>query len=167
MIYFITGGARSGKSSYAQKLALQLSNEPLYIATSRIWDEDHGKRIARHKKDRDSRFTLIEEEKYISRLNIENKTTIIDCITLWLVNFFSDNKSNIEKTLEEVKIELKQIFAKDCSLIIVSNEIGMGVHAANETARKFTDLHGWTNQFIAENADKVFLMISGIPLEIK
>jgi adenosylcobinamide kinase/adenosylcobinamide-phosphate guanylyltransferase len=167
MIYFITGGARSGKSSYAQKLALRFSNEPVYIATSRVWDEDHKKRIDKHKEDRDSRFTLFEEEKYINQLKIENKTVVIDCITLWLVNFLSDNKYDFKKTLDETKTELKKIFQKDCSLIIVSNEIGMGVHAETETARKFTDLQGWINQFIAENAEEVFLMVSGIPLKIK
>ena len=167
MIYFITGGARSGKSSYAQKLALQLSNEPIYIATSRVWDEDHKKRIDKHQEDRDSRFTLFEEEKYISQLKIEKKTAVIDCITLWLVNFLSDNKYDFKKTLDETKTELKKIFQKDCSLIIVSNEIGMGVHAESETARKFTDLQGWVNQYIVENAEEVFLMVSGIPLKIK
>jgi adenosylcobinamide kinase / adenosylcobinamide-phosphate guanylyltransferase len=167
MIHFITGGARSGKSSYAQKLALRLSNEPVYIATSRMWDEDHKKRINRHKEDRDSRFILFEEEKYISRLKIENRTVVVDCITLWLVNFLSDNKYDFKKTLEETKSELKKIFQIDCSLIIVSNEIGMGVHAESEMARKFTDLQGWINQFIAENAGQVFLMVSGIPLKIK
>jgi adenosylcobinamide kinase/adenosylcobinamide-phosphate guanylyltransferase len=167
MIYFITGGARSGKSSYAQKLALQLSDEPIYIATSRVWDDDYKKRIERHKKDRDNRFISFEEEKFISRLEIENKTAVIDCITLWLANFFTDNKNEIEKTLEETKSELQKIFQKNCSLIIISNEIGMGVHAESESGRKFTDLQGWINQLIAEKADKVFLMVSGIPIQIK
>jgi adenosylcobinamide kinase / adenosylcobinamide-phosphate guanylyltransferase len=167
MIYFITGGARSGKSSYAQKLALELSSEPIYIATSRVWDDDYKKRIERHKKDRDSRFISMEEEKFISKLEVENKTIVIDCITLWLTNFFTDNKNDVEKTLEETKLELNKIFQKNCSLIIVSNEIGMGVHAESESGRKFTDLQGWTNQFIAERADKVFLMVSGIPIQIK
>ena len=166
-IYFITGGARSGKSSYAQKLALQLSNNPVYVATSRVWDEDHKKRIDRHKKDRDNRFTLIEEEKHISELKIDNKVVVLDCITLWLANFFNDNKNEIEKSLGETKSELKRIFKKNCTFIIVSNEIGMGVHAENENGRKFTDLQGWINQFIAENSDEVFLMVSGIPVRIK
>ena len=167
MIYFITGGQRSGKSIYAQKLALQLSGNPLYIATSRIWDDDHKKRIERHKKDRDSRWTTIEEEKYISKIDLENKVAVIDCITLWLTNFFVDGRHNVEAVLEEIKIELDALAKKDSTLIIVSNEIGMGLHAETETGRKFTDLQGWTNQYIAALADKVFLMVSGIPVQIK
>lgn len=167
MIYFITGGARSGKSNYAQKLALKFSEKPVYIATSRVWDDDYKRRIERHKKDRKDKFISIEEEKYISKLKIENKTAVIDCITLWLVNFFTDNKKDIERTLKEVKTELNRVFKKSCTLIIVSNEIGMGLHAGNEAGRKFTDLQGWTNQFIAENSDKVFLMVAGIPVQIK
>ncbi|MFO7447021.1 MAG: bifunctional adenosylcobinamide kinase/adenosylcobinamide-phosphate guanylyltransferase [Ignavibacteriaceae bacterium] len=167
MIYFITGGARSGKSSYAQKLALQLSDKPVYIATSRVWDDDHKKRIERHIRDRDRRFILMEEEKFISRLILKNKTAVIDCITLWLVNFFSDNKSDADKTLKQAKAELNKIIKKDNTFIIVSNEIGMGIHADTETGRRFTDLQGWINQYIASKADKVFLMVSGIPLQVK
>jgi adenosylcobinamide kinase / adenosylcobinamide-phosphate guanylyltransferase len=167
MIYFITGGQRSGKSSYAQKLALQLSNCPLYIATSRVWDEDHKKRIERHKKDRNAQWTTIEEEKFISNVDIENKVAVIDCITLWLTNYFADNGYNVENTLKEVKTELDDIAGKKSTLIIVSNELGMGLHAETETGRKFTDLQGWTNQYIAALSDKVFLMVSGIPLQVK
>lgn len=167
MIYFITGGQRSGKSSYAQKLALQLSECPVYIATSRAWDDDHKKRIERHKHDRDERWTTIEEEKFLSKIDLENKVAVIDCITLWLTNFFVDNKYNVEDVLKEVKIELDALSKKDASLIIVSNEIGMGLHAETVIGRKFTDLQGWTNQYIAALADKVFLMVSGISVQIK
>ena len=167
MIYFITGGQRSGKSSYAQKLALQLTNSPLYIATSRTWDDDHKKRIERHKSDRDERWTTIEEEKYISKIELENKVAVIDCITLWLTNFFVDCKYDVEDVLKEIKTELDLLAKKNSTLIIVSNEIGMGLHAETEIGRKFTDLQGWTNQYIAALADKIFLMVSGIPVQIK
>jgi adenosylcobinamide kinase/adenosylcobinamide-phosphate guanylyltransferase len=167
MIYFITGGQRSGKSSYAQKLALQLSGSPVFVATSRAWDEDHKNRIERHKMDRDERWTTIEEEKYLSNLDLKTKVAVIDCITLWLTNFFVDNKYDIENALNEAKVELDSLNKIDSTLIIVSNEIGMGLHTETETGRKFTDLQGWTNQYIATLADKVFFMVSGIPLQIK
>jgi len=167
MIYFITGGQRSGKSSYAQKLALKLSENPLYIATSRVWDEDHKKRILRHKDDRNNKWTTIEEEKYFSRIELNNKVAVIDCITLWLTNYFVDNHYNIDKILDLVKSELNILAKADATIIIVSNELGMGLHAETEVARKFTDLQGWTNQYIAEMADKVFLMVSGIPIQVK
>jgi adenosylcobinamide kinase/adenosylcobinamide-phosphate guanylyltransferase len=88
MIYFITGGQRSGKSSYGQKVALKLSQNPIYLATSRIWDEDHKLRIKHHKSDRDDRWTTIEEKKYISNHDFTCRTVLMDCVTLWLTNFF-------------------------------------------------------------------------------
>ena len=92
MIYYITGGERSGKSSYAQNLALSLSKTPKYIATSRIWGGDHRKRIDRHIADRDERWTSIEEEKAISTVIEQNDVVVIDCITLWLTNYYVDTK---------------------------------------------------------------------------
>ncbi|NAS30309.1 adenosylcobinamide kinase/adenosylcobinamide phosphate guanyltransferase [Flavobacteriaceae bacterium R38] len=167
MIYYITGGERSGKSSYAQNLALSLSSSAKYIATSRIWDEDHRKRIDRHKNDRDERWISIEEEKHISNVIDENEVVVIDCITLWLTNYFVDTKNDVEESLRLAKEELERLFAINAHIIIISNEIGMGVHAHTEVGRKFTELQGWVNQFIAKNADTATVMISGIPLKLK
>jgi adenosylcobinamide kinase/adenosylcobinamide-phosphate guanylyltransferase len=167
MIYFITGGQRSGKSRYAQRIAQEMSASPVYIATARIWDEEFKTRVDRHVKDRDSRWTTIEEEKYISRLDLGNKTVVIDCVTLWATNFFTDNKQDIEKSLEEIKKEIDRLKTVNGNLIIISNELGMGIHAETETGRKFTDLHGWANQYIASKADKAVLMVSGIPVTLK
>ena len=167
MIIFITGGARSGKSRYAQQLALEWSNQPVYLATARNWDEDFKNRISRHQCERNERWTSIEEEKYIGRLGFHNRVVVIDCITLWLTNFFVDTKTDVHASLEICKKEIDAICAQDATFIIFSNEIGMGVHAESETGRKFTELQGWMNQFIAEKSDKVILMISGIPLIIK
>ncbi len=167
MLYYITGGERSGKSSYAQNLALQLSNNPFYLATSRIWDDNHRKRIDRHIADRDQRWTSIEEEKELSKV-IQNKSVVvIDCVTLWLTNFFVDTKNDIELSLSQAKDEFDKLLTIDATLIIISNEIGMGVHAATEVGRKFTELQGWMNQHIAKHADKAILMVSGIPVDIK
>ncbi|WP_186756645.1 bifunctional adenosylcobinamide kinase/adenosylcobinamide-phosphate guanylyltransferase [Echinicola salinicaeni] len=170
MIYYITGGERSGKSRYAQELAEQLSETPYYLATSRIWDEDFKKRVDKHLSDRDERWTTIEEEKYLSKVDIENKTVLMDCVTLWLTNWYVDNKNDIEACLKSCKKELEIIFentATNTNLIIISNEIGMGIHAQNEVGRKFTELQGWINQFIAKNADKAIFMVSGLPIELK
>ncbi len=167
MIYFITGGERSGKSGHAQKLALELSDSPLYIATSRILDEDYKKRVDRHIADRDERWTTIEEDKHIGRIELDGKVAVIDCITLWLTNYFMDEKNNVEQSLKQAKAEIDKLIEKDSTLIIISNEIGMGVHANTESGRKFTELQGWMNQYIAKKADKVMLMVSGIPVLIK
>lgn len=167
MITLITGGARSGKSSYAQQLALQLSDNPVYVATARHWDEDFEKRIQCHQQQRDERWTAIEEEKRIGGLPLENKVAVIDCITLWLTNFFIDNKNDIDASLQECKKEIDALTMIQGQFIIITNEIGMGVHADTEMARKFTDLQGWMNQYIAAKAGRVIFMVSGIPLTIK
>ena len=168
MIYLITGGERSGKSSYAQNLALQLSNEPMYVATARKWDDDFQTRIDRHQQERDERWTNIEEEKYLSKIDFSGKVALIDCVTLWLTNFFIDHKNDVTLSLEEAKKEfLSMANQENATLIIVTNEIGMGVHAETHIGRKFTELQGWMNQFLAANADEVVLMVAGIPVKIK
>lgn len=166
-LIFVTGGARSGKSRYAQELALQLSDAPVYVATARHWDDDFEKRIQRHRNDRDERWTSVEEEKYISRLNLAAKVVVVDCVTLWLTNFFVDSKQDIDACLDACKREIDALNTRNTTYIIISNELGMGMHADTETGRKFTDLQGWMNQYIAAKADKVVFMVSGIPLIIK
>lgn len=167
MIYYVTGGERSGKSGYAQNLALSLSDTPYYIATSRVWDGDFEKRVKRHISDRDERWTTIEEEKYLSRLAIKGKTVVIDCVTLWLTNWYIDTKNNVEESLRQSKEELTRLFNQNANIIIISNEIGMGVHAQTHVGRKFTELQGWMNQFIAKHADSAIFMVSGLPLKLK
>lgn len=87
-IVLITGGARSGKSSYAEKMALSLSPTPVYIATAHIWDEEFRQRIIRHQQRRGPEWTNIEEEKYPSRHQVDGRVVLIDCVTLWCTNFF-------------------------------------------------------------------------------
>lgn len=166
-LYYITGGERSGKSKYAQELALSLSTQPYYLATSRIWDTDHQKRVDRHKADRPAPWISIEEEKALSTVVRANSVTVIDCVTLWLTNYFVDTKNNVAQSLALAKSEFDKLQAIDTTLIMVSNEIGMGVHAATETGRKFTELQGWVNQYIAKHANKAVFMVSGIPMVLK
>lgn len=167
MIYFITGGERSGKSRYAQELALALSTNPIYVATARKWDEDFEKRIIRHQSERDTRWINIEEEKYIGNLDLNDKIAVIDCITLWLTNFFTDTNYQVDESLTLAKNEFDKINSLNGTFILISNEIGMGVHAPTEHGRKFVELQGWMNQYIAKHANEVILMISGIPVKIK
>lgn len=168
MIYLITGGERSGKSSYAQNLALELSSSPIYVATARKWDADFQNRIDRHQQERDERWTNIEEEKYLTKIDFTGKVALIDCVTLWLTNFFTDHKYDVNLSLDEAKKEFLSIANQEnATLIIVTNEIGMGVHAETHIGRKFTELQGWMNQFLAANANEVVLMVSGIPVKIK
>lgn len=156
-ITFVTGGARSGKSNYAQRLAETLSDNPVYLATARRWDDDFGDRIRRHRADRDQRWQTLEEEKQLSRHNLMGRTVLLDCITLWLTNIFHDNEYRLDPSLEEAKAEWNRFIKQDFTLIVVSNEIGMGVHASDEISRRFTDLQGWINRHIADLADEVYL----------
>lgn len=167
MIHYISGGERSGKSSYAQKLAENISKTPIYLATSRIWDTDFKARVDKHISDRDDRWTTIEEEKNISIVIVDKTTVVIDCVTLWLTNFYVDTKYDVEESLRLAKQEIEKLVEIDANIIIISNEIGMGLHATTETGRKFTELQGWVNQFIAKKADKATFMVSGLPLKLK
>ncbi len=167
MIIFITGGARSGKSSYAQQLALSLSTHPVYVATAKVWDDDFGQRIQRHQHERDNRWTNMEEQRDLTTLSLDNKVCVIDCVTLWLTNFFMDTKNDVDAALVLFKHQIDALSKRPGNFIIISNEIGMGVHAETPIGRKFTDLQGWANQYISAAADKVILMVSGIPLTIK
>lgn len=167
MIYYVTGGTRSGKSSYAQQLALSLSDNPVYLATARKWDAEFEQRIKRHQQDRDERWQNMEEEKYPSNLELQGRVIVLDCVTLWLTNFFTDTKYNVDETLELIKTAFDKLTEVEATWIIISNEIGMGMHADTEIGRKFTDLQGWINQHIAQRANKVIFMVSGLPLNLK
>jgi len=166
-IIYLTGGERSGKSRYAQEIALKISDKPIYLATARKWDEDFNNRIQQHKNERDERWITIEEEKNISKHDFTGKTVILDCITLWLTNLYNDNNYDAEVAREKAKSEFDNLIKQDFILIVISNEIGMGVHAQTESARKFVELQGWINQYIADHADEAFLMISGISVKVK
>ena len=166
-IILITGGQRSGKSSFAEKTALSLSDNPVYMATARVWDEEFRLRVVRHQASRDSQWTNIEEEKVLSRHNLAGRVAVIDCVTLWCTNFFFDLDSDVQQSLEEVKSEFDSFTSQDATFIFVTNEIGLGEVSDSELQRKFTDLQGWINQYIASKADEVIMMISGIPLKLK
>lgn len=166
-IILITGGARSGKSRYAQQLALSFSDNPVYVATAKVWDDDFEQRVKRHQNERDEHWTNFEEQRNVSALQIDNRICVIDCVTLWLTNFFTDTKNDIDESLALFKKEIDSIKEKPGTFIIITNEIGMGVHADFEIGRKFTDLQGWANQHVASIADKVVLMVSGIAVTIK
>lgn len=166
-IILITGGQRSGKSSFAQKTALALSPTPVYLATSRIWDDEFRQRVERHKADRGPEWTNIEEEKFLSKHDLHGRTIVIDCVTLWATNFFFDLDSDVQKALASIKEEFDRLTAQEATFIFVTNEIGLGGVSDNLIQRQFTDLQGWTNQYIAEQADQVYMMIAGIPLQVK
>lgn len=166
-LILITGGQRSGKSSYAQQLALSLSSNPVYLATSHVSDEEFRERVRRHQADRGPEWTTIEEETTLSRHDLTGKTVLIDCVTLWATNFFFRNDSDVDLSLRQMKEEFNQLKEQDANLIFVTNEVGLGGVSVDRLQRKFTDLQGWINQYIASYADEVIWMVSGIPVKIK
>lgn len=173
-IILITGGERSGKSAFAERTALSLSPNPVYLATARVWDDEFRERVRRHQERRGPEWTNIEEELELSRHDLNGRVVVIDCVTLWCTNFFyrdqqraEQDRSWIGQCLKDLEAEFDRLTAQDAIFIFVTNEIGMGGVSANTLQRRFTDLQGWTNQYIAGRADEVMLMVSGIPVKIK
>ena len=167
-IILITGGQRSGKSRYAEELALSLADNPVYVATAHVWDEEFRERVRRHQERRGPQWTNIEEEKFLSRHDLTGRVAVIDCVTLWLTNFFFENQNHdTQQVLDMVKAEFDRFTAQDATFIFVTNEIGSGGVSVDAVQRRFTDLQGWMNQHIAAHAEEVTLMVSGIPVKIK
>ena len=165
-IILITGGARSGKSQYAERLAMSFSEHPVYVATAHVWDEEFRERVKKHQERRGPEWTNIEEEKQLSRHDLTGRVVVIDCITLWCTNWFFEMQE-VAPTLDALKAEFDAFTSHDATYIFVTNEIGMGGVSDNAVQRKFTDLQGWLNQYVADKADEVILMVCGIPVPIK
>ena len=166
-IILITGGQRSGKSTKAEELALSLSSQPVYLATAHVWDDEFRERVKKHQERRGPEWTNIEEEIHLSKHDLTGRVVVIDCITLWLTNMFYQRDSEVDKTLSEAKKEFDAFTQHDATYIFVTNEIGLGGVSTNQLQRKFTDLQGWMNQYVAQKADEVILMVSGIAVNIK
>lgn len=167
-VLLITGGQRSGKSQYAEQLALSLAPNPIYVATARVFDEEFRQRVALHQARRGSQWTNIEEEKELARHDFSQRVVLIDCLTLWATNFFFDLNESTEQALLALREQLEALFAqKEVTYIFVTNELGLGGVSPNATQRRFTDLQGSLNQIVAQRADEVTLMVSGIPVRIK
>ena len=174
-IILITGGQRSGKSRHAEELALSLSTNPVYLATAHVWDEEFRERVRIHQQRRGPQWTNIEEERHLSRHDLTGRVVVIDCVTLWLTNLITpENPENLEypqspttTILAAAKAEFDAFTAREATYIFVTNEIGSGGVSPNALQRRFTDLEGWMNQYIAARADEVILMVSGIAVKIK
>lgn len=165
MITLVLGGTRSGKSRYAQQLARQLSERPLYVATSRPWDADHQARIARHQRERGPEWRTVECEIELDSLPLDGEVAVIDCVTLWLTNLFSD--ADVERCLARAGAIIDRLTERRAQLFLVSNELGQSLHAPTEIGRKFVDLQGLVNQHIAARAQNVAWMVAGIASYVK
>lgn len=169
-IIFITGGARSGKSNFAVKLAKESKGKVAFVATAIAGDDEMKRRIILHKESRPKEWTTIEEPLDLARAIehvSDHDVVIIDCITLYLSNLFCDDHNDEDKILAKIKKMLESAKSFRGTVIIISNELGMGIVPENQMAREFRDIAGRANQIIAEVANKVFVCFSGIPLQIK
>lgn len=165
----VLGAARSGKSRYAQMLANSLWKRPLYVATAEALDDEIADRIEAHRQARGDHWRCIEEPLELAPIIRENPVdadgVLVDCMTIWLSNVLhKDGEGAFEKRKQAL---LEALRAARQSVIMVSNEVGMGIVPDNELGRIFRDLAGWLNQALAAEADTVVFLVAGLPMVLK
>ncbi|MBN1353846.1 MAG: bifunctional adenosylcobinamide kinase/adenosylcobinamide-phosphate guanylyltransferase [Candidatus Omnitrophica bacterium] len=167
---FILGGARSGKSSYAVNVAKSAGKKIIFIATCIPGDKEMRHRIKLHKKSRPGTWKVIEEgvniDSVLRRIKTGCDAILIDCIGLFISNLMAAETS-YKKVENKIRLVIEQIKKLTVEVIVVSNEVGMGIVPDNSTARRFRDILGRANQIFAQNADTVIMMHAGIPTIIK
>lgn len=183
----VTGGARSGKSEFAENLALKSSDEDIiYIATSIPFDEGMKERIRLHQKRRSKRWKTIESYRKIGNIIEENNKSIIliDCVTVMITNLMMDLEGDLRGNDDDLSQEKKDMIKeniisefegiinacnknKGSNVVLVTNELGMGIVPMGEFTRRFVDIHGEVNQLLAKNSDEVYFVVSSIPIKIK
>ena len=177
----ITGGARSGKSRFAQELALRTGKPVLFVATAEAGDEEMRLRIEEHRRRRPASWSTLEATGHLGKQIIEKiggaQVVIVDCITLLVSNIFGQYADQTGEPIDAPLVE-KEVISEitglvecfnriDASFIIVTNEVGMDLVPANKMGRLYRDLMGKVNQLLAEQADEVYLMVAGLPVKLK
>lgn len=167
-LVFVTGGARSGKSGFALRLAESMDGPRRYIATARPLDDEMGERIRKHRKERGQEWETVEEPLDIAgKIALLSKgVVLLDCVTLWLTNLIGEGHDD-NRVVEEAKGLVSACRRAGASVIAVSNEVGLGIVPDNALARRFRDLSGTVNQELARAFDEVYFVASGIPLRMK
>jgi adenosylcobinamide kinase/adenosylcobinamide-phosphate guanylyltransferase len=168
-IIFITGSVRSGKSNFAVKFAKSSKKKVVFLATCRPLDDEMKKRVKKHRKTRPKTWKTIEEHMDIASIikKLEkNEIILIDCLTLWISNLLLSRFSERE-IFKKIKEFIMTVKEANCSIIMVSNEVGWGIVPDNKLSRLFRDIAGTLHQKIAKVCDEVYLTVAGIPIEIK
>jgi len=179
-LILVLGGARSGKSSFAERLAKKSGLEVIYVATSEIKDEEMALRVKKHRAQRPAHWYTVEEplhpEKEIDKISGRSRIILLDCLTLWVSNLllhpelpcpgagFNEKETYI---LEKTRALLELLCEKNTSAILVSNEVGWGIVPENPLARLYRDIAGRVNQLCADYASRVYLTVAGLPVELK
>ena len=161
----VLGGARSGKSRYAESLVTALPAPWIYVATAEARDAEMAERIATHQARRGAGWRTVETPRDVVGALAAHRTTplLVDCLTLWLANALLAS-ADVDAEIERLEAALEQTAAP---LVLVANEVGLGIVPDNALGRRFRDLQGLLNQRIAARADRVVLVVAGLPLTIK
>jgi len=162
MKILVTGGVRSGKSRYAQARAEALGPRRIYVATAQVLDEEMADRVRRHQADRDDTWTTVEETYDLAGVLDRRQVVLIDCLTLWLTNLLL-----AERDIAAERARLVEALAATDDVVLVTNEVGLGIVPDNALARRFRDEAGWLAQAVAEVCDEVWLTAAGLPLRLK
>jgi adenosylcobinamide kinase/adenosylcobinamide-phosphate guanylyltransferase len=172
-ITLILGGARSGKSAYAERLATESQLPVTYIATAQVYDDEFKRRVQHHKDRRPADWTLAEEPHHLTntltKMANESQCIIVDCLTLWLAQWICPDCNPPKDSTWQFEREnfLKTLTTLEGQLILVSNEVGMGIVPLGEINRQFQDEQGRLNQAVASIANHVIFLAAGIPLKLK
>jgi adenosylcobinamide kinase / adenosylcobinamide-phosphate guanylyltransferase len=174
MLTLILGGARSGKSRLAERLAAK-AGHVVYVATAQAGhDLEMAARIERHRAGRPASWRTVEEPlalaDAVERAASDADVVLVDCLTIWLSNLFYEQRDGTQEQVEDaVRAELRRIAATErrCHVILVSNELGCGTVPEPAVTRAFRDTQGFLNQWAAEAADEVILTVAGLPLYLK
>lgn len=165
----VLGGARSGKSRYAQQLAERRWKHPLYLATAEVKDQEMARRVKAHRKERGAHWGCVEEPLNIAQVLMNGAAhadgILVDCLTLWLSNvLLKEGPAAIEKRQQAL---LKAVRTVRRNLILVSNEVGLGIVPEHKLGRIFRDQAGWLNQALAAEVDTVVFIVAGMPMVLK
>jgi adenosylcobinamide kinase/adenosylcobinamide-phosphate guanylyltransferase len=164
----VLGGARSGKTSHAERLAMRAGERPAYLATAEALDTEMAERVRTHQQQRHGRFATIEEPIALStaltRAAREHDVILVDCLTLWITNLLGANE-DVAAAVEELVATLNDIAVP--RVILVSNEVGLGIVPDNPLARSFRDLAGSAHQRLAEICTDVHFVVAGLPMVLK
>ena len=166
MIHLVIGGARSGKSRFAEQTATASGKQPVYIATAQAGDDEMAKRIAHHQSRRDGSWLLVEEPLSLATVlateDASGRAILVDCLTLWLNNCLHANCLEYEK-----RRLLEQLPTMDADVVLVINDVGSGVVPLGELSRRFVDESGWLQQELAVLCSRVTLVTAGLPMTLK
>ncbi len=169
-IYFVTGGARSGKSAFAEQIARGIGGRRAYLATAQALDAEMVARIEHHRRRRGSAWDTFEEplavDELLRKLSDRYDVIMLDCLTLWLSNVIA-HAAGDDAVAARSALLVRALREIATACIVVSNEVGLGIVPDNPLARRFRDLAGFLNQQVAGIADEAYLLASGIPVKIK